>query len=431
MAATAEVPYNDRAPQGGSDFLRAEAREESYARQEPAANNVKNGTLMNLHEYQAKQLLREYGIATPRGVVVEEAARADAAAGELGGEAWVVKAQIHAGGRGKAGGVKLVKSGAALKEAADALLGKKLVTYQNAPDGQMVSRLLVEETLPIAREIYLSLTVDRESERVVLVASGSGGMEIEEIARTAPEKILRETCDPLLGLQDFQCRSVAFGLGLEGKQIGEFGKLAKGLYRLFMASDLSLVEINPLVVTAAGELVALDCKISVDDNALFRRKALADMRDASQDDPKEAAAREADLNYIALAGNIGCMVNGAGLAMATMDLIKLHGGQPANFLDVGGGATAETVAKAFKIILSDANVKAILVNIFGGIMRCDIIAEGIITAVKEVGVKVPVVVRLEGTNVDLGQKMLQESGVGVISASDLTDAAKRAVAAVA
>ena len=385
---------------------------------------------MNLHEYQAKQLLREYGIATPRGVVVEESARAVAAAGELGGDAWVVKAQIHAGGRGKAGGVKLVKSPGALQEAVDTLLGNKLVTYQNAPDGQMVSRLLVEETLPIAREIYLSLTVDRESERVVLVASGSGGMEIEEIARTAPEKILRETCDPLLGLQDFQCRAVAFGLGLEGKQIGEFGKLAKGLYRLFMAGDLSLVEVNPLVVTAAGDLVALDCKISVDDNALFRRKALAEMRDASQDDAKEAAAREADLNYIALAGNIGCMVNGAGLAMATMDLIKLHGGQPANFLDVGGGATADTVAKAFKIILSDANVKAILVNIFGGIMRCDIIAEGIITAVKEVGVKVPVVVRLEGTNVEQGQKMLQESGVGVISASDLTDAAKRAVAAV-
>jgi succinyl-CoA synthetase beta subunit len=385
---------------------------------------------MNLHEYQAKQLLREYGISTPRGVVVEEAGTADVAARDLGGEAWVVKAQIHAGGRGKAGGVKVVKSPAALKEAVEALLGKKLVTYQNAPDGQMVSRLLVEETLPIAREIYLSLTVDRESERVVLVASGSGGMEIEEIARTAPEKILRETCDPLLGLQDFQCRSVAFGLGLEGKQIGEFGKLAKGLYRLFMANDFSLVEINPLVITAAGDLVALDCKISVDDNALFRRKTLAEMSDPTQIDPKEVAAKEADLNYIALAGNIGCMVNGAGLAMATMDLIKLHGGEPANFLDVGGGATAETVAKAFKIILSDPNVKAILVNIFGGIMRCDIIAEGIITAVKEVGVKVPVVVRLEGTNVELGQKMLQESGVGVISASDLTDAAKRAVAAV-
>ena len=385
---------------------------------------------MNLHEYQAKQVLREYGIATPRGIAIESAAQVDGAIAELGGEAWVVKAQIHAGGRGKAGGVRLVKSREALLEAANALLDKQLVTYQNAPDGQKVSCLLIEETLPIARELYLSLTVDRESERVVLVASGSGGMEIEEIAQTSPEKILRETCDPLWGLQDFQCRALAFGLGLEGAQIGEFGKLAKGLYRLFKESDLAMVEINPLIVTATGSLVALDCKIGVDDNALYRRKKLAEMSDPTQIDPKEVAAKEFDLNYIALAGNIGCMVNGAGLAMATMDLIKLHGGQPANFLDVGGGATAAVVSQAFKIILSDANVKAILVNIFGGIMRCDIIAEGIIAAVKEVGVKVPVIVRLEGTNVELGQKMLAESGVGVISASDLTDAAKRAVAAV-
>ncbi|MBZ0094498.1 MAG: ADP-forming succinate--CoA ligase subunit beta [Sulfuricella sp.] len=386
---------------------------------------------MNLHEYQAKQVLREYGIATPRGIAIERASQAEGAIAELGGDAWVVKAQIHAGGRGKAGGVKLVKSREALLEAVNALLGRQLVTYQNAPEGQMVSRLLIEETLPIARELYLSLTVDRESERIVLVASGSGGMEIEEIARTSPEKILRETCDPLWGLQDFQCRALAFGLELEGTQIGEFGKLAKGLYKLFKESDLAMVEINPLIVTATGSLVALDCKIGVDDNALYRRKKLAEMSDPTQIDPKEVAAKEFDLNYIALAGNIGCMVNGAGLAMATMDLIKLHGGQPANFLDVGGGATAEVVSQAFKIILSDANVKAILVNIFGGIMRCDIIAEGIITAVKEVGVSVPVIVRLEGTNVELGQKLLAESGVGVISASDLTDAAKRAVAAVA
>ncbi len=386
---------------------------------------------MNLHEYQAKQVLRDYGIATPRGTAIASASEVDGAIAELGGDAWVVKAQIHAGGRGKAGGVKLVKSREALLEAVNALLGKQLVTYQNAPEGQMVSRLLIEETLPIARELYLSLTVDREFERIVLVASGSGGMEIEEIARTSPEKILRETCDPLWGLQDFQCRALAFGLELEGAQIGEFGKLAKGLYKLFKESDLAMVEINPLIVTATGSLVALDCKIGVDDNALYRRKKLAEMNDPAQIDPKEVAAKEFDLNYIALAGNIGCMVNGAGLAMATMDLIKLHGGQPANFLDVGGGATAEVVSQAFKIILSDANVKAILVNIFGGIMRCDIIAEGIITAVKEVGVSVPVIVRLEGTNVELGQKMLAESGVGVISASDLTDAAKRAVAAVA
>ncbi|HUW26273.1 MAG TPA: ADP-forming succinate--CoA ligase subunit beta [Gallionella sp.] len=385
---------------------------------------------MNLHEYQAKQVLREYGIATPRGVAIDGAAQADGALKELGGSAWVVKAQIHAGGRGKAGGVKLVRSPEAAKEAVSALLGKVLVTYQNAPEGQMVSRLLIEETLPIARELYISLTVDRETERVALVASSEGGMEIEEVAEHSPEKILKEFCDPLLGLQDFQCRALAFGLKLEGAQIGEFGKLAKGLYKLFIENDLAMAEINPLIVTATGNLVALDCKIGVDDNAVFRHKDLAAMNDNSQIDPKEVAAKECDISYIALSGNIGCMVNGAGLAMATMDLIKLHGGQPANFLDVGGGATAEVVAKAFKIILSDSNVKAVLVNIFGGIMRCDIIAEGIIAAVKDVGVKVPVIVRLEGTNVELGQKMLAESGVGVISASDMTDAAKRAVAAV-
>ena len=385
---------------------------------------------MNLHEYQAKQVLRKYGIATPRGVAIDSAGQADSAMTELGGNAWVVKAQIHAGGRGKAGGVKLVRSPGAAREAVNALLGKVLVTYQNAPEGQMVSRLLIEETLPIARELYISLTVDRETERVALVASSEGGMEIEEVAEHSPEKILKEFCDPLLGLQDFQCRALAFGLKLEGAQIGEFGKLAKGLYKLFIENDLAMAEINPLIVTATGNLVALDCKIGVDDNAVFRHKDLAAMNDNSQIDPKEVAAKECEISYIALSGNIGCMVNGAGLAMATMDLIKLHGGQPANFLDVGGGATAEVVAKAFKIILSDSNVKAVLVNIFGGIMRCDIIAEGIIAAVKDVGVKVPVIVRLEGTNVELGQKMLAESGVGVISASDMTDAAKRAVAAV-
>jgi succinyl-CoA synthetase beta subunit len=309
------------------------------------------------------------------------------------------------------------------------LLGKPLVTYQNAPDGQMVNRVLVEETLNIARELYLSLLVDREKERITVVASASGGMDIEEIARTSPEKILTEVCDPLLGLQDFQCRNIAFGLGLMDKQIGALTKLLHRLYKLFVASDLSLVEINPLIVTDAGELVALDCKITVDDNALYRQTVLAEKRDHSQDDPKEAAAHAVGLNYIALSGNIGCMVNGAGLAMATMDLIKLHGGQPANFLDVGGAATAETVAKAFKIILSDTNVKAILVNIFGGIMRCDIIAEGIIKAVQEVGVEVPVVVRLEGTNVDLGRNMLAQSGLKIISADGLTDAAKQAVVA--
>ena len=384
---------------------------------------------MNLHEYQAKELLREYGITTPRGIVVENTTHAEHATNELGGSAWVVKAQIHAGGRGKAGGVKLVKSVDELRQVADALLGKALVTYQNAPQGQRVSRVLVEETLDIARELYLSLLVDRETERVMVVASSAGGMEIEEVARVSPEKILRETCDPLLGLQDFQCRNLAFALGLSGKQITAMTQLLQQAYRLFMQSDLSMLEINPLVVTQAGQLVALDCKISLDDNALYRQATLSDKRDDSQDDAKDAAAHAAGLNYIALAGNIGCMVNGAGLAMATMDLIKLHGGLPANFLDVGGGATAETVAKAFKIILADSNVKAVLVNIFGGIMRCDIIAEGIIKAVQEVGVKLPVIVRLEGTNVELGRKMLTESGLKIVSADSLTEAAKLAVAA--
>ena len=384
---------------------------------------------MNLHEYQAKEVLREYGITTPRGVVIENTLHAEVATHELGGKQWVVKAQIHAGGRGKAGGVNLVKSVDALRAAADTLLGKALVTDQNAPHGQIVSRVLVEESLAAARELYLSLLVDRESERIIVVASASGGMDIEEIARVTPEKILRETCDPLMGLQDFQCRNLAFSLGLSGKQITAMTQLLLNAYRLFLQRDLSMLEINPLVVTEAGAIVALDCKMLVDDNALYRQPLLADKRDMSQDDAKEAAAHAAGLNYIALAGNIGCMVNGAGLAMATMDLIKLHGGMPANFLDVGGGATAETVAKAFKIILADHHVKAVLVNIFGGIMRCDIIAEGIIKAVQEVGVQVPVIVRLEGTNVELGREMLAESGLKIVSAESLTDAAKLAVAA--
>lgn len=385
---------------------------------------------MNLHEFQAKQLLQRYGIVVPQGIVAQSAEAAAAATTEIAGEAWVVKAQVHAGGRGKAGGVKIVKSGQEAQSVAQGLLGKSLVTYQNAPDGQPVHQVLVEQTLPIARELYLSLLVDRSLERVVMVASSEGGMDIEEVALSMPEKILQEACDPLNGLVDFQARNLAFGLGLVGDQIAAFTKLAKGVYKLFKENDLALLEVNPLVVTTDGKLVALDCKMSVDDNALYRQKALAEQRDWSQDDAKEAEAHHAGLNYIALNGNIGCMVNGAGLAMATMDLIKLHGGAPANFLDVGGGATAETVAKAFKIILADSNVQAILVNIFGGIMRCDIIAEGIMTAVKEVGIKIPVVVRLEGTNVDLGKKMLRESGLNIISAENLTDAAKQAVAAV-
>ena len=339
----------------------------------------------------------------------------------------MVKAQVHAGGRGKAGGVKVVKSPKEAQTVASELLGKTLVTYQNAPDGQPVNQVLIEETLPIARELYLSMLVDRTLERVVVVASVAGGMDIEEIAHTSPEKILQEVCDPLNGLVDFQARNLAFKLALSGEQIGAFSKILKGLYRLFKENDLALLEINPLVVTTDCKLFALDCKMSIDDNALYRQKALAEQRDWSQEDSKEAIAHHAGLNYIALNGNIGCMVNGAGLAMATMDLIKLHGGAPANFLDVGGGATAETVTKAFKIILEDHNVKAILVNIFGGIMRCDIIAEGIITAVKEVGMTIPVVVRLEGTNVELGKQMLRESGLNIISAENLTDAAKQAV----
>ncbi len=385
---------------------------------------------MNLHEYQAKNLLKQYGLPTPIGGVAGDAAAAVAAAKNITSVQYVVKAQIHAGGRGKAGGVKLLNSLAEVEAYAKKLLGNTLVTYQNAPDGQLVSQVLVEETLPIARELYLSMLVDRTHERVVVVASSAGGMDIEEIAATQPEKILQEVCDPLNGLVDFQARNLAFALSLTGDQIGAFTKLLKGLYKLFKENDLALLEINPLIVTTDGKLVALDCKMSVDDNALYRQKTLSELRDLSQEDAKETAAHAAGINYIALNGNIGCMVNGAGLAMATMDLIKLHGGAPANFLDVGGGATAETVTKAFKIILADANVKAILVNIFGGIMRCDIIAEGIITAVKDVGMLIPVIVRLEGTNVDLGKQMLRESGLNIISAENLTDAAKQAVLSV-
>ncbi len=385
---------------------------------------------MNLHEYQAKHLLARYGITIPIGEVVQSEEAAAAATKEIAGDAWVVKAQVHAGGRGKAGGVKLVKSAYEAQASASALLGKNLVTYQNAPDGQPVHQVLIEQTLPIARELYLSMLVDRSLDRVVMIASSAGGMDIEEIAATQPEKILQEVCDPLNGLVDFQARNIAFALDLEGDQIAIFTKIAKGLYKLFKDNDLALLEINPLVVTTDGKLVALDCKMSIDDNALYRQKTMAEMRDWSQDDAKEAEAHHSGLNYIALSGNIGCMVNGAGLAMATMDLIKLHGGMPANFLDVGGGATAETVSKAFKIILADTKVKAILVNIFGGIMRCDIIASGIIAAVKEVGITIPVVVRLEGTNVELGKQMLRESGLNIISAENLTEAAKQAVKAV-
>lgn len=383
---------------------------------------------MNLHEYQAKHILRSANINTPRGVVAESVAAAVAAAAELGGDAWVVKAQVHAGGRGKAGGVQRVTSADELGSVAQSLLGSRLVTLQNAPDGQPVNSVLVEETLAIARELYLSILVDRDAERVAVVASAAGGMDIEDVARATPEKVLREWCDPGLGLQDFQCRALAFSLGLTGDAHKDFCGLLPALYRVFVGNDLSLLEINPLVVTADNRVLPLDCKMSVDDNALTRRKTLAALQDDSQIDAKEAAANAAGVNYVALAGTIGCMVNGAGLAMATMDLIQLEGGAPANFLDVGGGATPETVAQGFKIILLDAKVKAVLINIFGGIVRCDVVARGIIQAVQEVGVKVPVIVRLEGTNADEGRALLAQSGLAILAAESLTHAAQLAVA---
>ncbi len=385
---------------------------------------------MYLHEYQAKRILREHGMNTPRGVVVEDAAHAElAATGYLGGESWVVKAQIHSGGRGKAGGVCKVDSLDALRETAAGMFGSRLVTLQNAPDGQPVERLLIEETLVIERELYLSLLLDREAECLTLVASAAGGMDIEAIGAQTPERILRERCDPVMGLQPFQCRAVAFGLELPTALHADFVRMLQGLYRVATEMDLDLLEINPLVITRDGRLVALDCKMVVDDNALPRQPALDELRDDNQRDAREVEAVHAGLNYIALDGDIGCLVNGAGLAMATMDLIRLHGGRPANFLDVGGGATSQTVARAFSILLADPRVKAVLVNIFGGIMRCDIIADGIIAAMREIGVKVPVVVRLEGTNVELGREKLAQSGLTVLAAQDLTDAAQRAVAA--
>lgn len=384
---------------------------------------------MNLHEYQAKAILSEYGIAIPRGRVVEDAGQCAAAASELGDGTCVVKAQVHAGGRGKAGGVRRCHSLDELITAARELLGSRLITCQNAPDGQPVSRLLVEETLPIARELYLSLTVDRAAERVGIVASSAGGMDIEEVAAREPDRILRETAHPVVGLMDYQARNLAYGLDLAGEQVAAYTQLVKALYRVFMDKDLALLEVNPLVVTQDGRLLPLDCKMVVDDNALWRQKPLAALMDLSQIDPKEAEAHAHHVNYIALDGDIGCMVNGAGLAMATMDLIQLAGGRPANFLDVGGGATADSVAEAFRIILADPKVKAVLINIFGGIVRCDLIAEGIVQAVRAVGVKVPVVVRLEGTRAEEGRALLADSGLAIIAANDLTDAARQAVAA--
>jgi len=383
---------------------------------------------MNLHEYQAKQVFAQYGIPVPRGHVARTADEAVEAARALGGSVWVVKAQVHAGGRGKAGGVRLVKDFDAVRVAAQGMLGTRLATKQTGPEGLPVDSVYVEAGSQIEREIYLSLVLNREQGRVAFVASAAGGMDIEEVAAHSPEKIVKVSIHPAAGLQPYQLRLLAFGLGFDGKQAEQFTNMAQALYRLYLEKDASLVEVNPLIVSRDGSLVALDAKINIDANALFRQRELAALRDVNQEDPMERAASEHDLNYVSLDGDIACMVNGAGLAMATMDLIKLHGGAPANFLDVGGGATSERVTEAFKLILSNARVRAILVNIFGGIVRCDLIAEGIINAVKQVGVKIPVVVRLEGTNADKARQLLAGSGLAITAAKDLTDAATKVVA---
>jgi len=395
---------------------------------------------MNIHEYQAKQILKEYGAPVSRGVPVLDAAEARRAVETLGGPVWVVKAQIHAGGRGKGkfkesdagdkGGVRIAKSEDEAVAFVEQMLGKTLVTHQTGPSGKQVGRIYLEEGAAIARELYLSLLVDRETSRISFIASTEGGMDIEEVAAETPEKILTFSVDPATGIQPFHGRKVAFALGLEGQAMKQCVKLIDTLYRLFVEKDCSLVEINPLIVTESGDIKCLDCKMNFDSNALYRHPEIVELRDETEEDPKELEASKFDLNYIALDGEIGCMVNGAGLAMATMDIIKLYGSEPANFLDVGGGATKEKVTEAFKIITSDPQVKGILVNIFGGIMRCDVIAEGVIAAVKEVGLQVPLVVRLEGTNVELGKDIINKSGLDVIAADNLADAAQKIVKAV-
>ena len=385
---------------------------------------------MNVHEFQAKSVLKRYGVAVPEGREVTSPADARSACEALGGRC-VIKAQIHAGGRGKAGGVKLCKSPAEAEAAAAELLGKTLVTHQTGPHGREVKRLLAEALSEIERECYLGMVVDRVTGRPALMASSEGGVEIEEVAARAPEKILRESIDPAVGLQPFQARKLAFGIGLPAAVVNRAVAFMTALYRAFVETDASMAEINPLVVTEQGELLALDAKMGFDDNALFRHADIRALRDLNEEDAKEIEASKFDLNYIALDGTIGCMVNGAGLAMATMDIIKHFGGEPANFLDVGGGATAEKVTEAFKIILSDEKVRAVLVNIFGGIMRCDVIASGVIEAARQVQLALPVVVRLEGTNVELGRQMLKDSGLNLIAASDMSDAAKKVVGAAA
>jgi len=384
---------------------------------------------MNLHEYQGKQLFAEYGLPVSKGYAVDSPKEAAEACDKIGGTQWVVKAQVHAGGRGKAGGVKLVRSKDEARAFAQQWLDKRLVTYQTDANGQPVSKILVEACTDIDKELYLGAVVDRASRRIVFMASTEGGVDIEKVAHDTPEKILKATIDPLVGAQPFQARELAFQLGLKGDQVKQFVHIFVGLAQLFQDYDLALLEVNPLVIKTDGNLHCLDAKINIDSNAIYRQPKLRDMADPSQDDPREAHAAKWELNYVALDGNIGCMVNGAGLAMGTMDIVNLHGGAPANFLDEGGGATEERVTEAFKIILSDSNVAAVLVNIFGGIVRCDMIAEGIIGAVREVGVKVPVVVRLEGNNADLGAKMLSESGLNIIGANSLTDAAIQVVKA--
>jgi succinyl-CoA synthetase beta subunit len=396
----------------------------------PIKKNVDEKRPMNIHEYQAKSLMAKFGVAVPRGAVAYTPAEAEEAAKSLGGSIWAVKAQIHAGGRGKAGGVKLARSLPEVRQASEAMLGKVLVTHQTGPQGKEVKRVYVEAGTEIARELYLGMLIDRSVSRVVVMASTEGGTEIETVAAKTPEKIIRTVIDPATGLMPFHARRIAYGLGLEGDQVSPAIKFITAMYRAFIELDASIVEINPLVVTKAGEVMALDAKMNFDDNALFRHKDVEALRDETEEDPSELEAAKHGLNYIKLDGNIGCMVNGAGLAMATMDIIKLYGGAPANFLDVGGGATRERVTTAFKLILSDPHVEGILVNIFGGIMRCDVIAEGVVAAAKEISLGVPLVVRLEGTNVELGKKILRESGLPIVSADNLADAAEKIVKAV-
>ncbi len=389
---------------------------------------------MNIHEYQAKAVLAKYGVPVPRGIVADNAKEAEAAAKkvltEMGAKVAVVKAQIHAGGRGKGGGVKLAKTVEEAKKYAEAMIGMTLVTHQTGPEGKVVNKVYIEEGSDIKHEYYLSAVLDRQTSGVTLIASTEGGMDIEEVAHKSPEKIINVSIDPTIGIQDFHCRKIAFGLKLEGEQIKKMSKFVKAIYKAFVDKDCSQLEINPLIETKQGEFLALDAKLNFDSNALYRHPDIVELRDITEEDPLEYEASKHELNYIRMTGDIGCMVNGAGLAMATMDIIKLYGGDPANFLDVGGGATKERVKEAFKLILSDKNVKGILVNIFGGIMRCDIIADGVINAAKEIGIKVPVVVRLEGTNADKGRAMLDQSGLNLVSAKDLGDAAQKIVEAV-